>query len=721
MFCFGLRAQKFVFFACLVSTLLGLASCGIAYRGDFASRRTQGIAKSTDQQIVPSGTSPSTDTSSIVNPSPNSNSDIPQPSPTPTTSPTPTPTPTDTPEPTPTPEPLPTPEPNPAPGPGVQHLRISANTSVVAGLCHPFLIMTYNADDTPQTVKAATNISISTSAIPAVFYSDSSCSSPITSWGNNPITVTTTASIAGGKNSVMLYYRHMKAGDLMVTVIANGYYSAKKTINLVHGPAKRIVIRGPATMKPNSCSIDPYAIDIEDPWGNPVAVTGAINLDILGTGTFYASAGCTGQVIDHLQLNNTASGSFYLREGAVLGESTLRASTGLSGIMKGTLLVSTENVTCDVLAAPGDSLKQKLTGLTPGHTLCLHSGTYKEDLADKIPSGTSSASVTVRSYPGEIAVIQPPSTSSFVLKMGGANVGYINIIGLVLDGQNVSDIAVWLTGEGYSGAGVHHITLKQLEIKNAIGGGIEISKTVGRVGQSEYNQMIALKVHHGGATDFKHGFYISTNHNLIDRCDVYNNSGWGIHIYMTDAVNGVDNSFNVVSNNMVHDNAAAGGRRGVGIGIYGGDSNSIFNNLVWNNKTGMTAQYGATNTRFFNNTVYANEEEGVLVGYGSPATSGTQLINNIIIGNQGVPIAIYETGLVENYNILEVKPNTSPNNDIVTSNPGFNDVNRLDFSLSANSPAIDRGADLSSFFNYDFGFTKRPQGAAFDIGAFERP
>lgn len=53
--------------------------------------------------------------------------------------------------------------------------------------------------------------------------------------------------------------------------------------------------------------------------------------------------------------------------------------------------------------------------------------------------------------------------------------------------------------------------------------------------------------------------------------------------------------------------------------------------------------------------------------------------------------------------------------------PMFVDAATGDFHLRAESPAIDHGDDLSTEFAVDFDLVARPQGAAWDIGAFERP
>ena len=66
------------------------------------------------------------------------------------------------------------------------------------------------------------------------------------------------------------------------------------------------------------------------------------------------------------------------------------------------LPASTANASCTTTVSPGVDLQATLDAANAGDTICLHGGSYPGDVAIR-RSGTSSAPITVQSYPGEIA------------------------------------------------------------------------------------------------------------------------------------------------------------------------------------------------------------------------------------------------------------------------------------------------------------------------------
>lgn len=67
-------------------------------------------------------------------------------------------------------------------------------------------------------------------------------------------------------------------------------------------------------------------------------------------------------------------------------------------------------VSCSSTVAAGADLSTVIGQLRPGDTLCLRGGTYRQDVNRTVPSGAPSARITMRSHPGERAVIHGNTT-----------------------------------------------------------------------------------------------------------------------------------------------------------------------------------------------------------------------------------------------------------------------------------------------------------------------
>lgn len=342
-------------------------------------------------------------------------------------------------------------------------------------------------------------------------------------------------------------------------------------------------------------------------------------------------------------------------------------------------------------ALPFRTLAHSVAVLEPGDTLFVRAGTYAEAIHD-IPSGTWwSAPVTVAAYPGETATVKPGVTGWPAVYL--YNRSYIVLRRLVFDCAGLADqIGVFIDDAS------HHIRLEDCEVKNAPMDGIYIDAS------AHHNEMINMAIHHNGTTDFDHGIYIRGASNLVESSEIYQNAGWGVHVFKQGGT-GVAN-YNIVRNNRIHDNARIGAR-GVGIILSSGNGNLAYNNLIWGNTGGIQIAYGTpTGTEVCNNTIYANRNYGIRI-----YSDGTDSIvkNNILYENEtwayGAQFSDSGTG-------------TQSSNNLIGIDPMFVDVPARDFHLQAGSPAIDQGVPVS-IVTTDFDGTPRPQGAAVDIGAFE--
>jgi len=175
----------------------------------------------------------------------------------------------------------------------------------------------------------------------------------------------------------------------------------------------------------------------------------------------------------------------------------------------------------------------------------------------------------------------------------------------------------------------------------------------------------------------------------------------------------------------------------------------FYNNLYIN--TGLQGNVGIPNTRIVNNTfidVDSNNRFTFNMLYGGDFDdTGTVVKNNIIIQTwDSLPYGENDNAthnhnfntpdsrVTGDYNFIARRSgssylpisNWSEPNGINGADPKFvsysgnNQSASNDFHLQAGSPAIDKGADLSALgFSYDKDGTSRPQGTAWDIGAYE--
>ena len=228
------------------------------------------------------------------------------------------------------------------------------------------------------------------------------------------------------------------------------------------------------------------------------------------------------------------------------------------------------------------------------------------------------------------------------------------------------------------------------ELKNSPGAGVLTG--------GSFNEFINLKIHDNGgpagSNNFKHGMYVDADYNLIDGCDIYNNASYGIQLYGNGAA-GNNPSNNIVRNTKIHGNAT---------GLYAamGSGNLVYNNLVYGNLYDGITVHG-TNTQVYNNTVYQNGTAGP---YGFSISASNAVVRNNISYQNSVNYTDAGSGTVADHNLLGVDAK-------------FVNAAAGDFHLQAGSPAIDAGATIS-MVTTDLGGLARPQGAGYDIGAFER-
>ena len=395
-----------------------------------------------------------------------------------------------------------------------------------------------------------------------------------------------------------------------------------------------------------------------------------------------------------------------------------------------------------VIAQPGDNLGAKLAVLQPGDTLLLRGGTYTEGIA--LPrDGSSGKRLVIRAYPNEKPVI---STSGAVLTL---NRDYWLIEGLTFDHQNAATDAARISGS--------HNIIRRCEFRHGQRDGIDAS------GSSRNNVIESCTIH-----DFvwkpgsdAHGIVINPGAQdwAIRNNIIYNCGGDGIQLYADDSTPVADYSKNIsitgnifyttlgsdsenaldfkgVDGCLVEANEMYGfankawvvqkgcrnitgrynrihdSQRGMEFRGEGGKTQAnirLFKNVLYNIQAYYAVKFdGVANVEMANNTI-ANikatclriEGEGVQGGY---------FRNNLIYQAEAPSLAAtFDCQFDHNGWFRALPKNLSGAGDRSGDDPRFTNAAASDFTLQANSPAVDAGVNVGLAF----------KGVAPDLGAYE--
>jgi parallel beta helix pectate lyase-like protein/uncharacterized protein DUF1565 len=276
---------------------------------------------------------------------------------------------------------------------------------------------------------------------------------------------------------------------------------------------------------------------------------------------------------------------------------------------------------------PFRTIRKGLTMLRAGDTLQLRGGIYYEGINSQnqtIKSGDSWASpVTIAGHQGEVVTLK----GGLNLNAYRGSLRYLVFDNLTIDGRGVF----------VGGLGAQHIKLQNSEIKNAPSNGIQGY-------DAAYIEFINLKVHNNGSSRWDHGFYIAMQHTLIDGCDIYNNSGYGIQVYNGHCTTYDCADHTTIRNSSIHNNRGTGG-----VTLSYGRNISFSNNIVYNNRNGVHVSYGKpTNIKIEDNNIY-NSVYGILI---SESSIGTIVQDNILSQN-AIAINDRGTGTILRNNTIE--------------------------------------------------------------------
>ncbi len=334
------------------------------------------------------------------------------------------------------------------------------------------------------------------------------------------------------------------------------------------------------------------------------------------------------------------------------------------------------------LEKPWKSYKRAQTALKPGDTLFARGGLYKKagEYHDWKVSGTATAPITFRNYPGETPVFDGGMTAAnpnggegyFLMFIGHS---YVTVQGLKIQHYNDE----WGNGAVQFEEGAHHIIV---------------------IGNYFFEN--------GYSNELDHHIYIERGkpHDITIEGNTFDTSpGGGIHLYHSPN----------------------------GENIY------IYNNYFTNCYYGIVMADLATNLYIYNNTFYNNRDVNISIDdHGSVGVKNIQIMNNISYNSNGAPglkVGSRDAAQVsedynlwystdgrpiswqgDRYSVAEFHAATLHATHSIEADPMF--VSSGKHQIALTSPAIDRGLTIAGV-ETDLEGTPRPQGPAYDMGAHE--
>jgi Right handed beta helix region len=371
-------------------------------------------------------------------------------------------------------------------------------------------------------------------------------------------------------------------------------------------------------------------------------------------------------------------------------------------------------------AQTNDASRAKLTiaagisCLSSGDTLTVHAGTYDESIdIDTVPSGNGSfASATIlQGAPGEARPwVRSPVSGQASFISGSLRDAWIIIRRFVVGGASLS--------QPHNSHGMYFDTTDRLRIED------NIARYVNENGISSFRNnnneflnneiySVSMRFNQPWEDGPGHGFYVGARKEFGER-------GGSGHLFEGNYVHDCDSRqcyafhlYKDIDNAIVRRNRVERARTG-GI-ISFGTGNQVYNNVFANNEdVGFGNQGGSqqTPTLFYGNTFVGNRAGGVAVFNG-----GSAVLKNNIFSNTGS--ASVNNGGSFSGSQSNLCYNSSGSACTLTGDPRFTNAAGGDYHLQAGSPAIDAGVSFSSSFSIDIDKILRPQGAGFDLGAYE--
>ena len=348
------------------------------------------------------------------------------------------------------------------------------------------------------------------------------------------------------------------------------------------------------------------------------------------------------------------------------------------------------------ITSPWATISYASSKLKPGDTLYARGGTYYGQNGGTWPtSGTSSAWITFKAYPGETPIFDGNNwavdlpialyynTSSYLIFDGLTFRNSLNAF--YIQGQS-ANTATW----------PHDVIVQNCTFLN-----------IGNPVNNHHDQVIyAYRANNltfrNNLTDTSDGAFLQCYGYPNDNVSVYNNviknCQWGV-IFTNSATN------IQVYNNTIDS------CRAYGISLYStGDNYGDGSNGA-----------GVINFKMMNNIITNTTGPGLIVCYADQSYQANNFTSdyNLFYGNSTDVQWGTSNGGWANYSLAQFKANTSQDQHSITANSSYVSPSTDNYQLNSGSPALSAGSNLYSIFTTDSLGNSRPQSGSWAMGAFQ--
>ena len=391
------------------------------------------------------------------------------------------------------------------------------------------------------------------------------------------------------------------------------------------------------------------------------------------------------------------------------------------------------------LSQPWRTIQKAANSMAPGGIVYIRGGTYNERVSVVNRSNTTGYYTTFVNYPGENVILYGAGIAiqygyglfhiekSNYIRVSGLNIQYSNGAGIYVGYSNNIRIDNNHTYDTVkSGVGIwasNNVLVDGNDIALACNAHPNYSASEENISIAARSSNVEVKnnyVHQaanipdgyagGEGINVKDGAHDVKIHNNIVHLDERTDGKPSNRLAF-----GLDGWTHETYNISFYNNIAYNNRIGYVIeSERGGTVHDIqvYNNIAYNNGTGFLIPNWVQNETslkknvyFINNTSYKNT-----TGFNINSVK----IENIVIRNN----IIWESGTAIRIGSTVPQSQITSDHNLIGVDPKFVNPAGANFHLQSGSPAIDSGSSLNAPSS-DFDNNPRPQGAGYDIGAFE--